>query len=509
MAKNLTKLAFSINTSSDLIRKVPQFDYNKYVYIRGTKEGYQAVASKFNTILMNQKPQIQTAGVQMVERYFNRLRQSIVDKNQVNIQSIAHLFTNDWQMDWGEAWVEGLNNFMKEAMASVNMAQEPISTTIDAVNKAVSAGVGANVAQQNQSIDNISTAITNLLNFYNALPGGIQQSLIGVLNPSQLPSGATISYKNLGKALNAMANYITQIQNLMKQASGKDRDTILTDVRRSLVTNLGTSGEWLLTYILSIGTPVINKAIADTAAKANANVKITGVEHLGTASPTQSSTTISSRSKPDEVITYSFTYGNKSLDWQIGISQKETGNIFYDASSGQWKLKEERSASTIKIFDTIRFWQMAQQSFPSSIAIENAILNTTLWTTAASGGNKIIRQSMIAHLVDQFLAGSGTLLKGSQGAYDITDCIMINGVAVPIYKILLKLEQDFREKGESKNIAITYSGLTDQRKAWEGTYGVKNMTDALIRSRKVMDFMKSMQVIVNIKANLLVGLMNS
>ena len=291
---------------------------------------------------------------------------------------------------------------------------------------------------------------------------------------------------------------------------------ILTRARKDLGTTLGSAGEWLLAYILLRGEPALEKALNDSLAQNGKieKVEIDKMQHLGSASPTQTGSSISSRSKPDEVISCTVTIDGKKLKLQIGISQKETGNIIYDPEEKKWKVKEDedkkRKAPTIKIFDTVNFWRMIQLAFPSqlTIAMENAILNTTLWTGAAAKGNKIIRQSIIAHLIDQFLAGGGTELKNSLGAYDIVDCILINGVAVPIYKILLKIKEEYEAKGSTNKISITYTGLAEQRDAWVGDRNVKSLKHGVTRSDGVIEFMKSMQTIVNMKANLLAELMN-
>jgi hypothetical protein len=72
-------------------------------------------------------------------------------------------------------------------------------------------------------------------------------------------------------------------------------------------------------------------------------------------------------------------------------------------SSGNWKYDKnnKNSFDGIKIFDTVKAWNLVQSVFDSPrIPMDNAALNTLVWANSNSGEYRMISRGVIAKYFD-------------------------------------------------------------------------------------------------------------
>lgn len=457
----------SYSNKNAAIQEPPKYAFNKIIYIRGTKEGYSNIKEQADNYLLStrNKNKMITAARQMKSRYLDTKKQIYKD------QKLA-LTENDI-IKMTEEYINALGNDV-----TLKDVGEQVGSTLQSMQRAIWS------MSKNEAVDmadKIEEYIITLENYFNSLPDKSKNDLMGIMSPEDM-EGRIINMVNGNIIFSRMRGTL----NRLRQLTDSHPYTFMVNMNREL----GAIGEvattWAVKHAMnkideSLKKPISGINITDTGAQKSINENGT----ISTA-------------KSDALLSFIGNVNDNNVTFQIGMSIKATGSVV-DSKTGKWKIKNKPPKIQIaSILEQQAIWNLLTKIYGTTTLAQNSLLNTLAWAGPNSASIKMIKRNLVAHYFDKFIAGSGGKLSGGTG-YDQADCLIVNGMPIPIISILGQAIEDFENNKDTNFIFVKL----DVDNKWKGS-DKKDLTLAIERSKEVRSsIMRNMKMKISLNGNIL------
>ena len=480
--KNIA-FANEVNNDERLKLELSEYDYavNDIVYIRGTKEGYEKIKPYINNFYKTKKSNITKNKNALIKRYINLKEKSL----NIAPGELKKYLDGKTIEEWQEEWVERIQNALD---SNGTISSKDVANSLSEMQKAIT-GL-SQVSQLATAADTMIQQLDNLEKEYAKMSDDDKKLFLKMFNPENLEGqivridNGLISFDRFRKNIEKIKNY-TYISN--------------QGIFKSINREAGYLNEIVDTWAIAKG---LNLAELGFRKAEGGALKIIST---GDLAPEQTNTTISSKAKPDSALTYSAKIGNNTLDFQVGISYKVSGAL----SDGKaWK-EDGLEKKYIQIFDTSKAYPLLIKAFGHSALAHNSNLNTLVWENAGAENYKIISKTVSSKFLEQFIAGGGTKLKGTN-IFDQADMLIVNGKAIPVVSILYKIMNEWENGWDKKSTSIIQNNFSFTTKDDKGRVKPQTKKSIIIGSKasdfSEKDLMNALKLTIKLNAKLLYDL---